>query len=217
MIRLPLASLLAAALLLAAVPTAAQEPDIDDLFRWMTGSFSSAAQAEDDSNFHHITLEMTPIWTERAGEHWFYVEQAVAGMQDKPYRQRVYQVRRGADGIIESAVYLLPDPGKHVGAWQAESPLAGLKPEDLEPRSGCTVYLEYDRERDRFVGGTRGTGCASSLRGAAYATSEVVILPGRIESWDRGFDADGRQVWGSEAGPYVFIWDEGPFESPGGR
>ena len=47
---------------------------------------------------------------------------------------------------------------------------------------------------------------------AAYATSEVVIIPGRIESWDRGFDADGNQVWGAASGPYVFIWDEGPFD-----
>lgn len=199
-------------LVVLATPAVAEEPDIDELFAWMSGSFSSAAQAEDDTNFHHVTLEMTPIWTDREGENWFYVEQALGSMPEKPYRQRVYEVRRGADGIIESAVYLLPDPEKHVGAWQAETPLKGLKPEDLEPRDGCTVYLEYDPEKDRFVGGTRGEGCASSLRGADYATSEVVILPGRIESWDRGFDAEGRQVWGAETGPYIFIWDEGPFE-----
>ena len=55
------------------------------------------------------------------------------------------------------------------------------------------------------MGGTRGEGCASNLRGAAYATSEVVIMPGRIESWDRGFDAEGHQVWGAEKGAYVFV------------
>jgi hypothetical protein len=37
------------------------------------------------------------------------------------------------------------------------------------------------------------------------ATSEVVVSPGRIESWDRGFDAEGVQVWGAEKGAYVFL------------
>ena len=37
------------------------------------------------------------------------------------------------------------------------------------------------------------------------ATSEVVVSPGRIESWDRGFDAEGAQVWGAEKGAYVFL------------
>ena len=30
------------------------------------------------------------------------------------------------------------------------------------------------------------------------------IRADRIVSWDRGFDAEGRQVWGAENGPYVF-------------
>ena len=202
-------------IVLIAAPAGAEEPTLDELFEWMTGSFSSAAQAEEDSNYYHISLQMAPIWTEREGEHWIYVEQAMGSMPEKPYRQRVYQVRRGAEGVVESAVFLLPNPEKHVGAWQAETPLAGLKPEDLEPRDGCTVYLEWDAEKERYVGGTRGESCASSLRGAAYATSEVVILPGRIESWDRGFDAGGQQVWGAELGPYIFIWETGPFENSG--
>ena len=55
-----------------------------------------------------------------------------------------------------------------------------------------------------FVGGTEGNGCTSSLNGAQYATSKVKITKNRIESWDQGFNAQGVQVWGAEAGPYVF-------------
>jgi hypothetical protein len=32
----------------------------------------------------------------------------------------------------------------------------------------------------------------------------VVIDANGMTSWDRGFDAAGRQVWGSEAGGYRF-------------
>ena len=97
-----------------------------------------------------------------------------------------------------------PDPAAVVGAWADVSLLAELTPEDLELRAGCTVYLTFDGA-GRFFGGTEGHGCASGLRGAAYATSEVVVSPGRIESWDRGFDEGGNQVWGAEKGAYLFL------------
>ena len=125
-------------------------------------------------------------------------------MTDKPYRQRVYRVSRGENGVIASAVYTLPDPQKQVGAWRDREPLKYLNPEDLELRAGCTVSLLYYR-KGYFAGGTEGTGCASGLRGAAYATSEVIVGPERIESWDRGYDAEGVQVWGAEKGAYVFL------------
>jgi hypothetical protein len=80
---------------------------------------------------------------------------------------------------------------------------ARFAPDSLLLREGCTVALERAPD-GAFVGGTVGTGCRSSLRGAAYATSEVRIDPDGIESWDRGFDPHGNQVWGATAGPYVF-------------
>jgi len=32
---------------------------------------------------------MVQIWEERTDGYWLYVEQAIAGYQDKPYRQRI--------------------------------------------------------------------------------------------------------------------------------
>jgi hypothetical protein len=43
------------------------------------------------------------------------------------------------------------------------------------------------------------------LRGASYATSEVVITDEQLLSWDRGWDANGKQVWGAETGGYIFV------------
>jgi CpeT protein len=42
------------------------------------------------------------------------------------------------------------------------------------------------------------------LRGATYATSEVIIKNQQMISWDRGYDSSDRQVWGAEKGGYVF-------------
>jgi len=80
------------------------QKDVEVLVDYMVGSFSSEEQAEKDSNYFNIELEMTQIWNDRADGPWLYIEQAVAESKDKPYRQRVYQLRKRNDGKIESLV-----------------------------------------------------------------------------------------------------------------
>ncbi|MBK7032563.1 MAG: hypothetical protein IPH49_04720 [Ignavibacteria bacterium] len=75
--------------------------------------------------------------------------------------------------------------------------------DDLSIRRGCEVYMQMDDIM--FFGSTHGTACTSDLKGASYATSEVKIFRDRIISWDRGFSADGVQVWGPKKGGYVFV------------
>ena len=145
---------------------------------------------------------MARIWRDRDDGVWLYVEQAVATSLDQPYRQRVYRLTGPRDGVFESEVYAIPEPLRFAGAWREERPLAGLTPDDLARRDGCTVYLRWSD--GAFEGSTREDACSSTLRGASYATSAVRAFADRLESWDRGFDADGNQVWGAEKGGYVF-------------
>ena len=190
----------------AAHPTENSPADLARLRDWMSGSFTSQAQAQaDPQNYFHIELHMRPIWQGHKGEPWLYVEQATAAKPERPYRQRIYRLRPSADGRIASDVYLLPgDPLSFAGAWRDPSLLEGLTPEQLLPRDGCSIFLTR-RADGNFAGATDGLGCASELAGAAYATSEVVITADQISSWDRGFDTAGKQVWGAELGPYLFL------------
>lgn len=204
-------SLLAILLTSALVLTlgACNEPrdsDLDQLVAMMTGSFSSQAQAEADTNFFDIRLEMKPIWTDRPGAdegRYLYVEQAAAWALDKPYRQRVYHVTNTGDGVLSSKVYALPDPDAAIGAWRLDQPLADVTAADLVEREGCAVYLR--RQADgTFKGSTRAKECTSSLRGATYATSEITIGADEVWSWDRGWGDKDQQVWGAETSGYVF-------------
>jgi hypothetical protein len=198
--------------------TADHQADLEALYPMMLGTFSSAEQARlDPDNFFNIRLVMVPIWTERGDGYWLYVEQAAAGALDRPYRQRVYHlsVQDDADAPLRSEVYTLPgDPLAFVGAWARPDVFEAIGPGDLELREGCAIHLS--RQPDgTFVGATRGTGCASTLGDAAYATSEVVIRHGLLSSWDRGYTASGEQAWGAEAGPYLFrLESAGPPEAP---
>jgi hypothetical protein len=176
--------------------------DLDLVTSWMSGAFSSAAQAEESETFLDTSLHVTPIWSERTDGRWLYVEQAVTEHLDRPYRQRVYRVRELGDGRFECQIHTLSEPAAAVGAWLDEDPLRDLDRTDLEERRGCSVMLQ--RRGDRFEGSTLGSLCTSTLRGASYATSEVVITPDGLVSWDRGFDALGNQVWGATESGYVF-------------
>ena len=170
----------------------------------MTGSFSSKAQAEADSSYFDISLHMYPIWEEEENGPWLYVEQAVSAAQDRPYRQRVYQLSELEDGSFRSRIYTLPSPEHYIGAWQEISRFDSLSPSQLELREGCAVYLQ-PQANGSYAGSTEPNTCASSLRGASYATSEVQVFPNEIISWDRGFDSTGVQVWGAEKGGYRFV------------
>ncbi len=148
---------------------------------------------------------MTPIWKKEKNGYWLYVEQATATAQDKPYRQRVYHVYKHDDTTIASKVYEIKDPKPYVNAWKEEQKLKSLTRDQLVDRQGCAIYLRKDADGRSYSGSTPGKECLSSLRGATYATSEVVIYKDKLLSWDRGWDADGKQVWGAVKGGYVFV------------
>ncbi|MBL7786234.1 MAG: chromophore lyase CpcT/CpeT [Chitinophagales bacterium] len=175
---------------------------VEELLRYMEGSYNTLAQSQRDTNYFHISLEMHRIWQKRSDGHWLYVEQAMAGKLDKPYRQRIYRVAVAEKGFV-SEVYELKTPQRYIQQYKNPIAFAQLTPDSLVQRKGCEVWLH--KEGDKYVGETHLGSCESSLRGAKYATSQVTISAQQLESWDRGFDEKKQQVWGATAGPYLFV------------
>lgn len=187
--------------------TVSGEADLLAAADWMTGAFSSARQAEDNPSYLDIRLHMVRIWPQRTDGIWLYVEQARADYLDRPYRQRVYHLTSRADGSLESKVHTFPDPLSRAGEWRKPQPMADLSPENLTEREGCSIFMTRTSS-GQFLGSTQARNCPSDLSGAAYATSEVSITPDLLVSWDRGFDSQGRQVWGPVSGGYRFVKEE---------
>ena len=179
---------------------AEREALVDKLGAWLSGSFDSSAQASSDPAYFDISLEVCPAEAPELGTRVLYVEQAVTGRESEPYRQRLY-VLSTQDERFVSSVYELDAPEAAIGTCGQGEP-ARFGAEEVSLRDGCAVYLEW--REDHFVGGTEGTDCASTLQGASYATSQVELYDDRVESWDRGYDTLGAQVWGAVAGPYRF-------------
>ncbi|GAB4342348.1 MAG: chromophore lyase CpcT/CpeT [Calditrichia bacterium] len=202
---LPLAAFLVLFFCLQSISARENQPpdtEMQQLVSWMTGFFTSEAQSLADTNFYNIHLHMVRIWRERSDAVWLYIEQAASWSLEKPYRQRIYRLTQLPDGRFESKVYAFPNPLEYAGAYQNPEIFGRLSQDSLIEREGCAMILEHKGEK--YTGSTIGKNCRSNLRGAAYATSFVSISDSLLSSWDRGFDADDRQVWGAVTGPYKF-------------
>ncbi|WP_194775839.1 chromophore lyase CpcT/CpeT [Pararhodonellum marinum] len=175
---------------------------LETLVAYMTGFFSSEAQSLEDQDYFHITLCMKEFSADEGG-HWLYVEQAAASTPAQPYRQRIYHVFVEEEGVLTSKVYEMQNPEDYIGACSDLSLLGKINLNELIDRQGCAILLNLTDE-GTFIGSTDGKTCLSSLRGAAYATSEVVIHRDYLWSWDRGWDKGDQQVWGAEKGAYRF-------------
>jgi CpeT protein len=171
------------------------------LSNYLSGSFSSTAQATADSNFFDVHLNVVRIWPTRPDGIWLYVEQAAANSLNNPYRQRIYHLYQAGDNYV-SAIYTIANQEAVIGGYKQAQHFESLTLNDVELKAGCEVYLKYNN--NHFEGETGNKTCPSDLRGAAYTTSKVWLSANEMRSWDQGFNNEGLQVWGSTAGPYIF-------------
>jgi CpeT protein len=185
-----------------AVPEAgASDVAVRRLAQLLQGRFDTTAQAMMDPRFRDVTLAICRVSIPALAPHALYVEQAIRG--SAPYRQRLYVLGSGANGATQaiSRVFEFNEPSSVVGLCDMDG-VQMFSPEDVVERPGCTVTL--DLQGDRFVGRTDGRTCLSTLMGATYATTEITLSESSLDSWDRGYNAMDRQVWGSTAGAYRF-------------
>ncbi|MBM4374159.1 MAG: chromophore lyase CpcT/CpeT [Deltaproteobacteria bacterium] len=178
----------------------------DRAFAMLTGRFDSKEQAEVDPEYYAVQLQTCVVDAPALGERVLYVEQALMTKLGAPYRQRLYVISpvAGSTTRVTSDIYDLKAPKQAVGLCDAEA-LASFEASDAIKQDGCTVGLEFEESAQRFVGGTDGKACKSTLNGASYVTSEVVLDENIVESWDRGYDESDSQVWGAVAGAYRFV------------
>lgn len=186
--------------------TGSDEPAFDaaaELERLLIGFYDSADQAASSRDYFNIMLTMCPVSVPELGERVLYVEQTSADTPNDPYRQRLYLLEAGAtETQAISRIYELAGPGSFVGACD-DAENAEFNMERVLLLEGCDVTLDWNGEQ--FVGSTDGDSCGTDFGGATYATSEITLNESLLVSWDRGYDARGRQVWGATAGGYEFV------------
>ncbi len=174
-----------------------------ELAALMEGNFSTARQSGIDTTYFNIRLHMKRIWPERDDAVWFYVEQVAASTPEKPYRQRVYKLTEAGYNLFESAIFEITDPLRFVGEWKSPDAGKSIDPENLKQMEGCSVFLKKIGE-NKYSGSTDADKCKSDWRGAKYVSSIVNVLKDGLITWDRGFDENGKYLWGAEKAGYFF-------------
>lgn len=203
---LAMAALLSA--LLAPAPAdAGISPLVETYAGAVIGRFSSAAQHRADPRYAEVEGAIVRIWPERSDGIWIYQEQAIlSGAADreaarrKPYFQRVGRLYDRGDGTIGRETFAIREPSRFVGLGQPGYAGPSISPADLG-EGGCPLVVEAAGHG--FFTGSSGR-CPNSHRGASFMRSVSVVAGDRFVNWDRGFDAEGRLVWGPDSGGYVF-------------
>lgn len=192
--------------LLLVIGNTALADALDEYLPLVLGSFDSSAQASQDKRYDNAIWHTTEIWAERnpkaTGVRWTYAENWLEGME-QPYRQRITRYELDADGSIVAESFPIPDAERFVGAWQDAKRLDVLSPDDLSGKGICPARLARTGTQ-RFEGGTDGQACRNKYKGASYMVSRSYTDANGVQNWDRGFDDNGKQVWGPVAGGYRF-------------
>ena len=169
----------------------------------ISGTFDSAAQADQDTRYDHAIWHRVEIWPGDKDARWVYAENWLAGAE-KPYRQRISKFRLAEDGSIVSESFRFKDAEQMVSAWSQPGRFQSVDKATLVSAAGCEIRLARTAPR-QFEGSTYGQQCRNSYKGASYVVSRSVINMDGFTNWDRGFNQDGEQVWGPKTHGYRFL------------
>jgi CpeT/CpcT family (DUF1001) len=137
---------------------------------------------------------------------FLYQEQALINQLDQPYRQRFLQIKPSENGQVESRSFKLAKPTELIGLCNRSSTSASTMSRIVQPDTlgtpVCSVLLKP--KGDRFIGETPPQGCPTTVRGAVRITNTIELFADGMETWDRGFDADGKQLWGAKNESYQY-------------
>lgn len=208
---------LAAALFLIVSAATAQDvskdKDLRRLATWMTGSFDTFAQVnadeEADAKYRHIraTLQVVPVKINGLNNALaLYVENAAAETRTKPYRQRIYILKRQGENIIVE-IHKINQPEDFTGAYRNPKLLEALTMERLTREPGCD--MTFQKVNSKLYKGAAGAAktCKSTLRGATHTVSNTEITPIVLTNLDQGFDDAGAHKWGPPPGTvgHIFV------------
>ncbi len=175
----------------------------------LVGVMDTAAQAARNPNFPAIRLTTCQVTVENAPASqtpviYLYQEQGAIQRPGQPYRQRFLHLSTAFGGeSVRSLAYKPTQLAKWVGFCDRPAADRVITTTDLGSPV-CAVILKP--AGDEYVGVTPVDGCPANYRGAVRITNRIRLHAEGMDTWDRGFDRNGNQVWGAESESYQFRW-----------
>lgn len=188
-------------------PSASVEQVVVHLEGVMDTSAQAAANS-DKANVRMTTCRVRTTDDNNSNSVYLYQEQALNDSLNSPYRQRFLEITPGdRQNLVVSHTYKL----ENAELWNGlcDRPLAErVVDSDRLGESVCSVFLQPFASV--YIGRTQPGGCPTNFRGAVTITNRIILHDRGMDTWDRGFDAEGQQVWGADATGYQYRWYDKP-------
>ncbi|MBE9193626.1 chromophore lyase CpcT/CpeT [Gloeocapsopsis crepidinum LEGE 06123] len=183
---------------------------VQEVVSHLNGAMDTSAQARANPNAPNVRMTTCKVKVKNAAAiarpHavFMYQEQALSQRLSQPYRQRFLRIAPSVDNnSIESAVFRPPTPQAWIGLCNKPEAQRIIDVKDIGT-SNCSVFLR--RQQQNYIGETSASGCPSNYKGAVRITNRITLHQAGMDTWDRGFDAAGNQVWGAQSEAYQFRW-----------
>jgi CpeT/CpcT family (DUF1001) len=179
-----------------------QSIPINQQIREVVSYLDTSTWAAFDRQAPDVRITTCPIRIADTDTTFLYQEQALSLELNSPYRQRFLQIAPSADNLrVESIAYKPTHPEAWIGLCDRPE-VDRVVPLPELGETVCSLILQ--KEGDGYWGTTPEEGCAANYRGAVRITNQVQLTQDTMETWDRGFDAQGQQVWGATDQSYQY-------------
>lgn len=184
-----------------------RDQQLEEVVSRLVGTMDTSAQAATNSKVAHVQMttcrvEVAQSLAQDNGAIFLYQEQGTADNLAKPYRQRFLKIAPSTySQSIESLSFKPDNLSVWIGFCRKPESDRTVQRRDLG-QPICSVFLR--KTGSTYIGNTPVDGCPAKVRGAVRITNRVILHETGMDTWDRGFDAQGKQVWGAESESYQF-------------
>lgn len=185
------------------------QQQVNSVVSHLIGVMDTSAQASANPKAPSVRMttcrvQITDNPTQTISSAYLYQEQALMNSLDKPYRQRLLQIKPSAgDRTVESKSFKPQNPETLIGLCNKPETQRVIPFSNLG-ESVCSVFLKPTDKG--YLGETPPQGCPVNVRGAVKITNSILLHSEGMDTWDRGYDAQGNQVWGAENQSYQYRW-----------
>jgi hypothetical protein len=185
-----------------------RESDLMQLEQWLPGHYDNRAQVDDDRRAGRTphearTLTIVPVDSLLLGKHAFYAQETVSDDPQRITAQRLLVFDLAGDHILQS-VFTLTEPRRWRAADTSPELFTGLQPPDIKLMRGCG--LVWTKGTGRFTAENDRALCRASAPGGGnpvHTDSRAELSADELAVSDRGYDAQGKLVYGREDEPFT--------------
>lgn len=180
------------------------EQQVQAVVEHLVGIMDTSAQAAANPEAPNVRMTTCQVRVPDSEAVFLYQEQALAKSLDRPYRQRFLRIAPSGEGdSVESKAYKPLSAETWIGLCDRAAEQRTIQLSEMNDGE-CSVFLvPIDKV---YVGNTQAGGCATNVRGAVRITNTIFLHAAGMDTWDRGFDANGKQVWGADGQAYQYRW-----------